>query len=156
LQYQDAPPKLTPPQADMQSITSDAAISESCQGYKFVFPEGQSPYASYPFAIHSFRTLLWMILLDRETMILMADNCTRILIMNDDKSPLPCVSCRSLHNHTIIMGIQHRTLDGAHENMPWSYLGIMQLVCLLDQKNQQTDGLRLQGLNTGRALAFRD
>jgi hypothetical protein len=96
-----------------------------------------------------------MILLDGETMTLMADNCTRISIMNDDK-PLPCVSCRSLHNHIVIMGIRHRTLDGAHENTPWSYLGIMQLVRLLDQKNQQIDGLRLRGLNTGRALAFRD
>jgi len=97
-----------------------------------------------------------MILLDGETMTLMANNCTRISIMNDDKSPLPCVSCRSLHNHIVIMGIRHRTLDGAHENTPWSYLGIMQLVRLLDQKNQQIDGLRLRGLNTGRALAFRD
>jgi len=54
------------------------------------------------------------------------------------------------------MGIRHRALDGAHENTPWSFLSIVQLVRLLDQKNQQIAGLRMHGLNAGRSLAFRD
>ena len=54
------------------------------------------------------------------------------------------------------MGIQHRALDGVHENTPWSFLSIMQLIYLLDQKNQQIASLRMRGLNAGRALAFRD
>jgi hypothetical protein len=140
---------------DALSVAPDIAISTSCPGYELVFPEGQSPYTSYPFAIHTIRVLPWMILLDGESMILMSADCTRHA-NTDDGSPLPCISCRNLHNHTVIMGIRHRALDGAHENTPWSFLSIVQLLRLLDQKNQQIAGLRLRGLNAGRSLAFRD
>ena len=47
-------------------------------------------------------------------------------------------------------------LMGPHDNTPWSFLGIMQLACLLNQKNRQIDALQLRGLNTGRALTNRD
>jgi hypothetical protein len=133
---QDAPLNMTALQADTQSLASDAAISASCPGYELKLPEGQSPYISYPFAIHSLRTLPWMILLGGETMTLMSDDCTWVTIMKNNE-PFPCVSCRSLHNHTVVMGIQHCVLDGAHKNMPWSFLGIMQLVRLLDQKTSR-------------------
>jgi hypothetical protein len=152
---QGASSSLTAMRNETPSITSEVAIQTSCPGYEFVFPEGQSPYTSYPFAIHTVRTLPWMVLLDGWTMILMSDECTRVAIFDGD-SLLPCIYCRNLHNHTVIMGIRHRALDGAHENTSWSFLGIIQLVRLLDQKNQQIDGLRLRGLNAGRALAFRD
>jgi hypothetical protein len=143
---------------DTPPTTSDDGVLKSCPGYDLAFPQGQSPYTSYPFAIHTLRILPWMILLDGQTMILMSDDCTRLATFNDNspESPLPCISCRSLHNHPVIMGIRHRALDGAHENTPWTFLGIIQLVHLLDQKNQQIEGLRLRGLNAGRALAFRD
>jgi hypothetical protein len=40
--------------------------------------------------------------------------------------------------------------------MPWSFLGIAQLARLLDQKNQQIDGLRLRSFNMGRTLTAHD
>lgn len=140
---------------DTPPATSETAILESCPGYELTFPEGQSPYTSYPFAIHTIRILPWMMLLDGETMTLLSEDCTRLAIFDND-ARIPCVFCRNLHNHPVIMGIRHRALDGAHDNTRWTFLGIIQLVRLLDQKNQQIEGLRLRGLNTGRALTVRD
>ena len=62
---------------DTLSATPDIAISTSCPGYELVFPEGQSPHTSYPFAIHTLRVLPWMILLDGDTMVLMSADCAR-------------------------------------------------------------------------------
>ena len=123
--------------------------------YELIFPEGQLPYTSYLFAVHTIRVLPWMILLDGEWMILMSADCTRHA-NTDDRSPLPCISCWNLHNHTVIMGIWHCALDGAHKNTPWSFLSIIQLLHLLDQKNQQIAGLHMRGLNAGQSLAFCD
>ena len=135
--------------------------STSCPGYELVFPPGQSPYTSYPFALHNTQALPWEITLGKKhsenQMILHSINCKRSdTISNDAGESQTCISCRSLHNNTTIMGIWHRALDGAHDNTPWSFLGMMQLTYLLEQKNRQIDALRLRGLNAGRALAIRD
>jgi hypothetical protein len=125
-----------------------------CLGYRFIFPEGQSPYMSYLFALHTIQTLPWLIVLVENSMFLHSDECTEQAI--ETEGNLPCLSCQVLHNHTVIMGIQHRALDGAHNNTPWSFLGIAQLARLLDQKNQHIEGLRLRGFNAAWALTVRD
>ena len=88
-------------------------------------------------------------------MFLHSDECMEEAIITDDVRH-PCISCHALHNHVVIMGIRHRSPDGAHQNTPWSFLGIAQLARLLDQKNQQIDGLRLRGFNMGRTLTACD
>ena len=128
-----------------------------CPGYELVFPEGHNPFGSYPFGLHVTRTLPWSIMITNDTMILYSDDCTNIpRYKSGSDDPLPCSWCRALHNHTIIMGIRHRAMDGSHENTPWQYLSYVELNRLLKRKNYQLERLHLNGLNMGRALAVRN
>jgi len=83
-------------------------------------------------------------------MVLHSTSCKGETTRSDSAGELQgCISCRSLHLNTTVMGIRHRALDGAHKNTPWSYLGFMQLARLLNKKNHQNDALQLHGLNAG-------
>ena len=51
------------------------------------------------------------------------------------------------------MGIQHCSLDGAHENMPWPYLTPAEMYVLLLKKNGQINYLKLCSLNNAATIA---
>jgi hypothetical protein len=68
----------------------------------------------------------------------------------------PCTMCANLQNHAIIMGIRHRTLDGAHENTPWSFLSTGQMLSLLQRKTHIINRLKLQALNAARMIGVRN
>ncbi|KAI0054949.1 hypothetical protein BV25DRAFT_1816306, partial [Artomyces pyxidatus] len=142
-------------------LTTSSALTTSmsmpCPGYWLQLPPGQSAILAYPFAIHHDRVLPWSVYLSDDSILLRSTTCfqTSRTAPVDDAAPLPCTNCASLHNHSLIMGIRHRALDGAHEKTPWQYLSIAHTRQLLERKNQQIDGLRLRGLNAGRQLASR-
>jgi hypothetical protein len=86
-------------------VNADGPLpSTSCLSYRFIFLEGQSPYTSYLFALHTIRTLPWIIVLVEHSMFLHSDSCTEEAIITDDVRH-PCISCHALHNHVVIMGI---------------------------------------------------
>ena len=51
------------------------------------------------------------------------------------------------------MEIRHRAINGSHENTPWQYLSFIELIQILERKNNQLERLNLNGLNMGRVLA---
>jgi len=119
-----------------------------------VFPKGQNHFGSYPFGLHVTRTLPWSFIITNDKMVLYSDGCANTpRYRKNSVDPLPCSWCRTLHIHTIIMGVRHRAMDGTHENTPWQYLTFVELIQILERKNKQLDHLKLNGLNMGRVLA---
>ncbi|KAI0042726.1 hypothetical protein FA95DRAFT_1682348 [Auriscalpium vulgare] len=129
-------------------------VYSPCAGYAIDFPQGTSATLSYPFALHHARPLSWSVLVKDNSVVLHANDCSATVDMRNCPSQC-CGNCAALHNHTIIMGIRHRALDGAHESTPWIYLSSAQTAHLLERKNGQINALRLRGLNAGRKLATR-
>ncbi|EIM87715.1 uncharacterized protein STEHIDRAFT_121332 [Stereum hirsutum FP-91666 SS1] len=147
----DIPPPLEPIPSQGSKPVTPAPILFTCLGYRMTFPDGSSPYLSYPFAIHDIRALPWNVAIVNPGphMYLRSVDCA-------GQSTRPtCASCRKIENHSIVMGIRHRNLDGAHKNTPWAYLSITQLFDWLKQKTSQIDALHLDGLNRGRLIAVR-
>jgi hypothetical protein len=70
--------------------------------------------------------------------------------------PVPCVDCRILHDNNIVMGIRHRSLDGAHEKTPWAYLSPAQMYSALTAKAKQINTLKLKALSTLRMIGVRN
>lgn len=102
-----------------------AAAAPPCPGYHLVIPDNSSPFTSYPFLIHTQYTLPWTITIDADRLLLCSTRCTTTegtTRTEKNTSPLPCHSCARLHDHTVVMGIRHRILDGTHENTPWTFL----------------------------------
>ena len=70
--------------------------------------------------------------------------------------PVPCVDCRILHDHNIVMGIRHRSLDGAHEKTPWAYLSPAQMYSALTTKAKQINSLKLKALSSLHMIGVRN
>lgn len=123
-----------------------------------VFPEGQVPWTSYSFAIHTIHNLPWSVLITEDSQLsLVASECSgRAVYEKKSLNPMPCLACRLLHNHSVIMGMRHRLLDGPKNKSRYAYLSIADLWQSLDDKNEQIVTLRHRGLNAGRAIAVRN
>lgn len=120
-----------------------------CRGFELEIPPGQSPYTSYPFALHSEEKFPWTITFRGERLFLVADGCTKKCYA------APCTACSSISNHNIVTGIIQRINFGANEHTPWKWLGFDQLrevTCRLSRQNKQ---LRLESLNMARKLTSR-
>ena len=61
-----------------------------------------------------------------------------------------------IHNHNIIMGIQHGALDGAKERTPRTYLSSAQMISSLEQKDKIINMLKLKSLAASRMLGIRN
>ena len=112
-------------------------LSDPCDtGAPMVNDNGQpqSPHIA-------FKTTLW---------------CSKDIIEGQGGAPLPCTSCVNLQNHAIIMGIQHRALDGANENTPWTFLSAGQMLTLLQRKTHIINRLKLQSLNAAQKIGIRN
>ncbi|KAF8164426.1 hypothetical protein BJ912DRAFT_803374, partial [Pholiota molesta] len=110
---------------------------ENCPGYRFALPDNVSPFASYPFLLHTQRDLPWSIAVDKARLILRSNRCTQIARTSrkgKETKPGPCHYCVRLHDNDIVMGIRHRLLDGAHENTPWAYLTPAEMYASLRRK----------------------
>lgn len=127
--------------------TSHAELRQEpskCPGYHLSVPHEQSPYSLYPFLVHSVLSVPWDLAILGEKIVLRSHKCARSARIAKTNGPgssanvLPCSYCAQLHNHNIIMGIRHRSLDGAHESTPWAYLSPAQMYSKLERKTAHT------------------
>ena len=123
-----------------------------CKGYALIFPDGQSPHGSYPFALHSHIELPWNYTVRNGQMTLFARGCPGLLKKDGIDS---CRMCQNLHNHKMLEGILTRLKEGANENVSFAYHGFRALIEMLHRKNRQIDFYRLRGLNQARKLLSR-
>lgn len=120
-----------------------------CYGFELKIPQEQSPYTSYPFALHTEGKLPWTITFHGERLFLVADGCTKRCYM------VPCTACSSISRHNIVSGIIHRINFGASEHTPWKWLSIDQLLEVNSRLSRQNKQLRLNSLNMARKLTSR-
>ena len=134
-------------------------ITAPCPGYQLILPDKLSPFTSYPFLLHTQYTLPWTITVSAERLILYSTKCSGtegISRTGKNTTPLPCFSCARLHDHTVIMGIRHRILDGTHENTPWTFLTPGEMHTALKRKTQQVNNHKLRALNNATSIAIRN
>jgi hypothetical protein len=101
----------------------------------------------------------WKVIVSTEKLVLRSNLCTgygRSSKKGKEVKPLACTFCSSLDNDTTVMGIRHRSLDGAHENTPWSYLTPAETYASLLKKNGQINHLRLRSLNNAATIGVRN
>jgi hypothetical protein len=134
-------------------------VEPPCPGYHLRLPDGASPFASYPFLLHTKYTLPWKVTVDSEQLILYATRCTstgRTSEKGKEKEPRSCHYCARLHDHTTIMGIRHRLLDGTHENTPWAFLTPAEMHTALQRKTQLANNFKLRTLNNAASIGIRN
>jgi hypothetical protein len=146
----DSPPPgiLPPPSLDVR-----------CPGYGLKMPHSQSPFVSYPFLLHSVKTLPWKVEVSDARLSLRSTRCSgvgQVSKKGKEIEPRACHPCSRLHDDTIIMGIRHRLLDGTHENTPWAYLTAAEILSLLKKKTRQINTLKLRALNSAMTIGVRN
>jgi hypothetical protein len=133
-------------------------LKSPCPGYLLTFPDGQSCFTSYPFLLHEKATppLPWSIASSGDNLILRSNKCSQVSPKTTAGKPVSCIDCRLLHDHNIVMGIRHRSLDGAHEKTPWAYLSSAQMYSALTARAEQINTLKLKSLSTLRTIGVRN
>jgi hypothetical protein len=97
--------------------------------------------------------------MSNEQLTLRSTQCTgsgRVSKKGKESKPITCYPCSRLHDNSIVMGIRHRLLDGAHENTPWAYLTAGESLSLLKKKTDQINSLKLHALNSAVTIAVRN
>jgi hypothetical protein len=120
-----------------------------CPGFELKMPPGQSPYTSYPFAMHADMHCPWTPHFDGQRLFLRSDNC------QGHTHDIPCNVCSCLGRHSIISGIIERMQEGAKEHTNWKWLSFSQLLQVTYCLSRQYKDSRLSALNTGCMLAQR-
>ncbi|KAG6819936.1 hypothetical protein H0H93_007260 [Arthromyces matolae] len=127
-----------------------------CPGFKLVDPNGGSPYASYPFLVHTKHPLPWNVHITGQNLILYSLSCSGFSRSNPGPDLRPCSYCAHLTNHDVIMGIRHRNLDGAHENTPFAYLTPSHMLASLQRKTKENNRLKLRALKLSIKISRRN
>ncbi|KAF8170592.1 hypothetical protein BJ912DRAFT_1025317 [Pholiota molesta] len=121
-----------------------------CSGYTLVFPNGQSPYTAYTFALHDTLTIPWVPhITPTRTMTLFSRSCCQHV---EDHGPKTCNTCQQLAHNSTLEGIRTRMEKGVHQNSTFAYHGIGGLQEMLRRKNQQIEFYNLHSLNQARKL----
>jgi len=123
-----------------------------CRGYALIFPGGQSPHDSYPFALHNHLELPWDYTVRNGQMTLFARSCSGLVKKDNDNS---CRACQNLLANKMLEGIITRLEEGADENASFAYHGFRCLIEMLHRKNRRIEFHRLRGLNQARKLLSR-
>ena len=133
--------------------TNHNLLENSCPSYLLSFPEKQSPFGSYPFLLHEVKSLSWTIATSKEhnDLILWSHNCFGTA--PEGKS---CSQCCMLHDDSIVMGIRHRSIEGAHEKTNWMYLTPAQTRDALKRKTEENNWLKLNSLNLLKMIGVRN
>lgn len=151
---------ITPPAQNLRCDDPAAVpVPAACPGYNLELQEKVSPFESYPFLLHTKYTLPWTVTIDSEYIILRSTKCSGTegtSLKGKTSKPLACYSCTRLHDNTIVMGIRHRLLDGAHEKSPWAFLTSREMYAMLKQKTQQANNYKLRALNNATSIAIRN
>lgn len=123
-----------------------------CEGYHLQTPDQQLPLMHYPLSLHSRESLPWTLAFIDGKIILRSTSCVGVVVNSEAKM---CPFCHSLRRNAMVQGMHDRMVDGAGEKTPWAYLSMIQVLELLQRKNQQIDAHRLKGLNLSRRLVTR-
>ncbi|KAL6298044.1 hypothetical protein BKA93DRAFT_699681, partial [Sparassis latifolia] len=120
----------------------------TCGGLKLDLPAEQSPYAVYPFGLHTQFSLSWNVLVSCNEIFLIFHSCQKL--STDDGQP--CMRCHRLHDHDALLGIRSHMFTGCHKNTTSTYYSFSQLTQVLHHKTNEINQLKLKSLNLGRSL----
>jgi hypothetical protein len=113
-----------------------------------VFPEGKNEHASYPFGMHSERSIPWNYRSIDDKFYIQAKSCQK----QSSKAGQACEDCAKLTSSTLYAGIMDRIKYGSHENIPLVYYGVGGLMTIVRQKIDLVAQLRMSKLNDSRKL----
>ena len=85
-----------------------------CEGVLVDFPEGANHHISYPFGIHSERSVPWNYRSTDDAFYIQAKSCQK----TSSTQGGVCGNCQRLTSSTLFAGIMDRIHHGAHENVP--------------------------------------
>jgi hypothetical protein len=136
----------------LQLLQGPKTSANICKGYTLIFPDGQSPHDSYPFALHSHLELPWNYTVRNGQMTLFARSCPGLLKKDGIDS---CRACQNLLKNKMLEGILTCLEEGANENASFAYHGFHALIEMLHRKNRQIEFYPLRGLNQARKLLSR-
>jgi hypothetical protein len=125
-----------------------APVKWPCEGILVVFPTGKNEHTSYPFGLHSERSIPWNYRSIDDSFYIQAKSCQR----SSSEAGGVCGNCQKLTSTTLYRGIIDRIEYGAHENIPLVYHGIGGLVTLARRKSDQLNQLQLSKLNDSQKL----
>lgn len=120
-----------------------------CIGHTFHAPDGISPHAAYPFALHDKLNLPWDYTVRNRHMVLHSRTCNGTV----ETANTACLPCRTLARNNILSGIMERMRSGIREGTGWAYYGMGGIHELLRLKSCQIEHYRLPHLNHARKLA---
>ncbi|KAJ7236459.1 hypothetical protein C8J57DRAFT_1247700 [Mycena rebaudengoi] len=144
------PPSLVvAPAAPRDVPISTKQLAIGCPGQKLPIKEGNTPFLSYPVALHALRQLSWGVEFGT-SLVVRSNDCKR----HTETSGV-CLPCELLLRHPVIKGILDRNIHGPHINTPHAFLTMGDTQDLLKKKNAQINSLKLTGLNLSRALLVR-
>lgn len=142
-------PHILPLPTSAASLSSALPAPLPCHGYLLETPKDQPPLMFYPIALETIHHISWSLSLHGGKLYLRSKTCTAFRAAVNQAS---CLSCKLLHNDSLVMGIRHRITDGVAEKTKWVYFAPVHMLRALERKNRQIDHLKLQGLNTSRKL----
>ncbi|KAJ8089167.1 hypothetical protein PM082_014415 [Marasmius tenuissimus] len=146
------PPPLSPPATcethDIIDVDTIPDPTRRCSGFHLTFPPQQTPYSSYPFALHDHYMLPWNVSIQNGMMHLFHRDC-RVEIQEDREC---CHACESLSSNDVLEGITARIENGVHENSPWIFHSLNGLKEIAHRRTDQFDTLRLRHLRNSQKL----
>lgn len=119
-----------------------------CEGIPVAFPEGKDQHSSYPFGMHSERTVPWNYKSIDDKFYIQAKSCQKW----SSKEGSACENCEMLTSTTLYTGIMDRIENGAHESIPLVYHGVGGLMTIVRRKKDMISQLRMSKLNDSRKL----
>jgi hypothetical protein len=119
-----------------------------CHGITVTFPDGKSHHTSYPFGMHSERSMPWNYRSIDDVFYIQAKSCQNW----SSKAGMTCTDCEKLTSSTLYTGIMNRIKFGTHENIPIVYHGVGGLMTIVRRKIDMVTQLRMSKLNDSRKL----
>lgn len=119
-----------------------------CEGIRVEFPDGKNHHTSYPFGMHSERSLPWNYRSIDDAFYIQAKSCQNQL----SEAGRTCKACEKLTSSTLYTGIMNRIKYGTHENIPLVYHGVGGLMTIVRRKIDMVAQLRMSKLNDSRKL----
>jgi hypothetical protein len=138
------------PDINMHTCSKNINKKSRCLGLLIVLPENQSPFTSYPWAIHSQTNYPWIPEIHNTKLYLRSEECV------SEEYSIPCKKCAALDRHQTVCLVRQRMDEGAPEHTPWFWLSISQIYNREARLRNQINTQKLNALNAARALGHRN